>query len=229
MLFSKQKSPELISLHIPKTAGTSFRNILKSVYGDNQVVRFDINEAGMIRMNEELYSKNELPKVKVIHGHFSVDMLNQHFTLPENYKLITWMRNPTQRVISNFFYLESRLNELLNEKNNNLNILSKMQRTLIEYARAEVNRNRQSKFLAGRDLDTFDFVGVQEYFNDEVKRLSSTLNWKSVPEILYHNKTSGDAHQIPDEVLFEIRELNMEDVKLYDEAIQLRENKLNLL
>lgn len=226
MLFSRQQNPELISLHIPKTAGTSFRNILKSVYGEKQVVRFDINEIGSVRLNEVPYLKKELPPVKVIHGHFEYTMLEQHFSLPGNYKLITWMRDPVQRVVSNFFYLESRLKEILDEKRNNLNILSKMQRTLIEYARAEINRNRQAKFLAGRNAETFDFIGIQEYFDDEIKRLAAVLEWKSLPKSLHHNKTSMEAAVIPEEVLQEIRALNMEDMKLYEEALRMREHKI---
>ena len=104
MLFAaKQNKLILISLHIPKTAGTSFRNILKSVYGENQVVRFDISRMGVVRMNENVYQKSKLPNVKVIHGHFTFQDLSGSFTLPETYKLITWMRDPVKRVISNYY------------------------------------------------------------------------------------------------------------------------------
>lgn len=227
MFFSRKSYPEIISLHIPKTAGTSFRNILKSVYGDDQVVRFDINVKGVIRLNEVIYDKKELPGVKVIHGHFAYESLIANFKLPEQYKIITWVRDPVKRVISNYYYLESRLKELLDEEQKNLNILSKLQRTLIEYARADINRNRQTKFLAGRPLDKFDFVGIQEYFDIEVMRLSKVLNWKNIPEVLHHNKTPIRESSHSDEVLNEIRELNMEDVNLYNQALQIRNSKLN--
>ena len=228
MILSPSKHPEIISLHIPKTAGTSFRNILKSVYGDDQVVRFDINEKGIIRMNESIYNKSSLPYVRVIHGHFVYKDLIKIFTLPENHKLITWVRDPVKRVISNFYYLESRLKELLDEENNNLNIISKLQKTLIEYSRAEINRNRQSKFLNGCHLEKFDFVGIHEFFEEEVIRLSKVLNWKNVPEILYHNKTQVNRPVITKEILDEIYALNMEDVRLYEEALKIRNNKINL-
>ncbi|WP_421947534.1 hypothetical protein [Phaeodactylibacter xiamenensis] len=32
---------ELLSFHIPKSAGTSFRNMLRDVYGAEAVLRFD--------------------------------------------------------------------------------------------------------------------------------------------------------------------------------------------
>jgi len=222
--FNRTKSPELISLHIPKTAGTSFRNILKSVYGDKNVIRFDINIKGVVRLNEDIYLGKKLPSTQVIHGHFQYEMLTSTFQLPEHYKFITWVRDPVKRVISNFYYLESRLKEILNEDQKNLNILSKMQRSLIEYARVDINRNRQSKFLKGKPLDTFDFIGIQEYFPEEILRLSAILGWKAIPDVLFHNKTEGGSIETAPEILDEIRELNLDDILLYQEALRIRNN-----
>ena len=227
MLFSRKSYPELISIHIPKTAGTSFRNILKSVYGENQVVRFDIDELGVSKMNELPYIKNDLPQVSVIHGHFYYEMLKQKYQLPENYKIISWVRDPVQRVLSNFYYLESVLKKVINEEKRNLNILSKLQRSLIEYARTEINRNRQSKFLNGNLPENFDFIGIHEFFEQEVSRLSAIMSWKNIPEVLYHNKTLERSMDHPPEILREIRELNMLDVELYSKALQIRNDKMN--
>ncbi len=223
MLFANNHTPELISLHIPKTAGTSFRNILKNIYGEDQVVRFDINEIGEVRLNQILYSGKDLPKVRVIHGHFVMESIKNKFPLPTDCKMITWLRDPVKRVISNYYYLESRIQELLDEEKNNLNILIKIQRTLIEYARAEINRNRQSKFLAGSELKDFQFVGIQEFFDSEITRLAAVLKWKKIPEVLHHNKTPEVRGVISEEVLDEIRSLNMEDILLYDEALRIRQ------
>jgi hypothetical protein len=226
MLFSSKTYPELISLHIPKTAGTSFRNILKTNYGEEQVVRLDINAKGEIRVNEMIYHKKSLPDVRVIHGHFVYQDLIKNFKLPENYNLITWVRDPVERVVSNFYYLEARIKELLDEEHNNLNILSKLQRTLIEYARAEINRNRQTKFLTGSKLEDFDFIGICEFFEQELIRLSTVLNWVDIPMALYHNKTKTKEKQLPENVLNEIRELNKDDVHLYNEALNIRKVKM---
>ncbi len=226
MLLSLNSYPEIISLHIPKTAGTSFRNILKNVYGNDQVACLNIETNGVIMLNEQLYYENKLPKVKVIHGHFVYETLLNKFTLPKQYKLITWVRDPVKRVISNFYYLESRLKELLDEERNNLNIISKLQRTLIEFTRAEINRNRQVKFMTGSNLENFDFIGIYEFFESELLRLSSILNWNITPDLLHHNKTPERTSQLSDEILNEIRELNIEDVHIYNEALKIRENKI---
>lgn len=226
MIFTRNSYPEIISLHIPKTAGTSFRNILKSIYGEDQVVWLDMETNGVIRLNEKIYKEKKLPNVKVVHGHFVYESLLKNFTLPDKYKLITWVRDPVKRVISNFYYLETRLKELLDEERNNLNIISKLQRTLIEYARAEINRNRQVKFLSGSKLEDYDFVGIYEFYESEITRLSTILKLEIVPEIIHHNKTPERNSQLSDDLLNEIRELNKEDVLLYEQALKIRQDKL---
>lgn len=223
MFFSKTIKPELISIHIPKTAGTSFRNILKSLYGENQVVRFDISMRGVVRLNEKPYSADKLPSARVIHGHFSYEAIKTRFGIPEGCPVITWLRDPVQRVASNYYYLESRLKDILQEEKHDLHILEKMQRSLIEFANAEINRNRQSKFLKGISLQELAFAGIQENFEIDLRLLSQTLGWKSVPEMLYHNVTAErEERHIPEDIANEIKALNAEDVKLYEEALNLR-------
>lgn len=226
MIFLSKSNTDLISLHIPKTAGTSFRNILKSVYGVNAVGRLDFATTGEVRLNNVVFNKNKLPDLKVIHGHFVYEELFNKFNFVEKYKIITWVRDPVKRVLSNFYYLESRLKELLDEEKNNLDIISKLQRNLIEYARAEINRNRQSKFLAGSKLEDFDFIGIHEFYDQEIIRLSAVMNWNRVPEILYQNKTTGNIKSHSQEIIEEIHALNHEDVKLYDEALKIRNDKV---
>jgi hypothetical protein len=226
MFFKKKYKLELLSLHIPKTAGTSFRNILKEVYGQNAVVRFDINNKRVVRLNQEIYTKKSLPEARVIHGHFAYKDINALFNIPADTKKITWLRNPVERVISNYFYLESRLKTLLNEEQNNLNILSKMQRSLIEYARDEINRNRQSKFLNGITLEEFDFVGIQEDFENDLVKISKALNWEKKPNTLYQNKTPVKKNVIDSEIIQEIERLNQDDMEMYKKALNLRGKSL---
>lgn len=223
-MFFKKKTfdIELLSLHIPKTAGTSFRNILKTVYGDKAVVRLDINEDGVTRLDQVIYDSKNIPNAKVIHGHFTYKDIVDRFNWPGGVKKITWLRHPVKRVVSNYFYLDQRLRTILNEEANNLNILSKMERSLIEYARDDINRNRQTRFLAGASPDMFDFVGIQEDFKQEIRAIAKALNWSTVPNVIHHNKTITDRPELSLDVLMEIEELNREDMDLYKEVLKMR-------
>ncbi|MEM1319710.1 MAG: sulfotransferase family 2 domain-containing protein [Bacteroidota bacterium] len=214
---------ELVSVHIPKTAGTSFRNTLKAVYGEDLVVRLDIDlQQEQLRINEQPFTAAKLDKkIKVVHGHFSPQLLHQRFKIAPKTPVITWLRDPVERVISNYFYLEKRLKEELQEEAKGLNILSKMQRSLIEYAQGEINRNRMSKFLAGIELEALFFVGIQEHYSTDLKALADLLQWPQVIEH-QHNITGRSNKNVSPEEQEAIAQLNQKDVLLYQKALQLR-------
>jgi hypothetical protein len=213
----------LISLHIPKTAGTSFRNILVKVYGEKAVVRFDmINEK--IYINEQLFSGTELPSyIKVIHGHFVYSELTEQIKLPHHVKHVTWLRHPVSRVISNYFYLAEMMNYYMQEEVHHIDIISKMQRTLTEYAADEKNRNRISKFLAGISLSDFDFVGLVEYFEEHLYQMSEKLGWPKQIAPVHYNATGrikkGDG--VDEELKTKIARWNDLDMILYKTACDL--------
>lgn len=228
-LFKKPTKPqadvplELISLHIPKTAGTSFRNTLREIYGENAVIRLDIGLVRQeVRVDEKLYDLAYFPpNTKVVHGHFSYPLLLKTFPVPKATPIITWLRDPVKRVISNYFYLAKRLEEELDEEGKGLNILKKMQRSLIEYARFEGAQNRQSKFLNGLELENFHFVGIVESYEEDSRQLSQILKWPKAP-IFTHNQTNRDTSFISHKDIDEIRKLNSLDIKLYEKALNLK-------
>jgi hypothetical protein len=217
---------ELISLHIPKTAGTSFRNILFRVYGKKAVARFDILK-GKIWLDEKEFTGRELPAhIRVIHGHFVYAELAEKLQITPQMKTITWLRNPVERVVSNYYYLADMMKYYMQEEKHHINILSKMQRTLEEYAADPVNRNRMSAFLTGMPLNDFDFVGQIEHFNEHLQQLSATLGWMQQAQLLHYNATavSAERKQVSAEVLQRIAAWNSEDMALYEAAALLRKN-----
>jgi len=107
-----ENSIELVSLHIPKTAGTSFRNILKEVYGSSHVARLDIRRN--IEVDGRIFKGSGLKKgVQVVHGHFSFRKLTDNFDIPSGCPVVTWLREPAERVISNYYYLDKILRKEL--------------------------------------------------------------------------------------------------------------------
>lgn len=214
---------KLVSIHIPKTAGTSFIHSLKKQYGYQKVVRIDINKR--INLNKTPINKAYVYKnPEVIHGHFTIDSLNNYLSLFPNIPVITWLRDPVERVISNYFYLNKQLRKEIKEENKGL-ILPKMERSLIEYAQAERNCNKMSKFLKGIDLKDLFFIGIVENYDKDIYELGRKLNW-SIPEIVMHNKTGKINKSIIDEKTKAlIRSYNKKDQVLYEDALAIK-NKL---
>ena len=227
--FTSKKEPSsvaLLSLHIPKTAGTSFHRTLQSIYGAEHVARFEWIK-GRPFLNSSPYHDQGLPEnTKVIHGHFTVPAIRDVFPLGE-VPVITWVRNPVDRVISNYYYLSKRLEEIVDEESNHWHILEKMQKTLLEFAHAEVNRNRISKFLEGVELEDLFFVGVVENYNDELQYLAQKLNWSNY-QSERDNVSGSKGRFVSDAVRSEIEALNQKDMEVYHRAVKLSEKRSSL-
>jgi len=218
---------KLVSIHIPKTAGTSFRNTLREVYGAEQVKRLDL-DGFRFHLEQEPISFKKLPgEISVIHGHIHYNMLMDRFRISKNAQFITWLRDPVERVISNYSYLSKRLAEELDEERKGLNILSKMQRSLLEYAHEELNRNIMSKFLDGTKLEDFAFVGITDYYSEDLADLGCLMGWSHVPEFKV-NVTGKKELEISEHDKSIIRKLNSKDDALYTKAIMLRKERKGL-
>ncbi len=214
---------ELISIHIPKCAGVSFEHTLKSVYGEEGFLRLHLPLA------EERNPENPPPEnpdvlppgVRVIHGHFRYRSVIEKYNLDENIPLITWLREPASRVMSNYFYLSQVLKGGLEAGRTNVGLLNRMQKSLLEYADQAVTTNRMDRFLSGVSLDKFLFVGLVEHFSDDLADLAYLLGWERYDEF-HHNTSASVKSSVPPEQIEAIRSLNAKDVALYNTALTLR-------
>ena len=134
-----KRAPEIVSLHIPKTGGTSFWRVLEHVYAAETVQR-------VFPGDYEEHEKFPIERgTRALHGHIRYKDLEAFFDLPADVRLVTWLRDPTDRVISNFHYLVERR--------------EMRESDLLEYAARGSARNRMSRFLKGADLDDFFLWG----------------------------------------------------------------------
>lgn len=216
---------ELISIHIAKTGGRSFYEILKNEYGDaldprtRRVDYFpgkDYNNALINRIPEN---------INVLHGHLHYKHIKE-IHLQDRPKIISWLREPVDRVISNYYYMISRVNEV-GEKHSHY---SKHGHSLIEYAKDSVP-NKMSKCLRGISLEELFFFGFQESFDEDVRILAKKLEWsEEIPDIRLNTANSYDSHEIAptkksdidQSIRDEIAWINKDDIRLYEEAKKLK-------
>jgi hypothetical protein len=211
---------ELISIHIPKTAGTTFHAILRQVYGQEVVSpayrRRDITP----HLVDGKFSQGLPYGLQVLHGHFYFKELQglQHQT---GAKVICWVRDPIQRVISNYrFFIAGLDNPDRNPRQYELNKHRKGE-SLLTYAERSENRNRMSDFIEGINLEDIFFCGVMEQFEQEVHRLGQMLGWPTFAiSILNQGASMNKDGEIPLAVLQQIEIWNAADIALYDHIIQ---------
>ncbi len=219
---------ELISIHIAKTGGRSFFEVLKDQYGENLDPRYKrVHYFPGKKYNNKLI--NRIPDhIKVIHGHLFYEHIKE---IHEKYspKIITWFRDPVDRVISNYYYLMRRLRE-----DNSHPQYSKKDYSIIEYAR-DSKKNKMSAYLQGIVLEDLFFFGFLEEFDKGLDILAEKLSWKK-PLVIHHvnegkNKQIDDiatpADSINEEMRAEIRRLNEDDIQLYEKARDLYKRKFS--
>jgi len=166
----------LAHMHVPKCGGTSQLAILRKWYGINHVLRYD-------RPTAEQFGKYD-----VVSGHFPY---NEEFW---DYKWISFMRHPVDRLKSFYYYTTERGKK--SSRNYWWNIIKDM--TLEQWLTSPHSRNLMIKQFAGKtpqedlepgdikkahkNADSFFFIGFQETFNDDVRRLAKLLG-KPEPKI----------------------------------------------
>ncbi len=217
---------QLISIHIPKTAGRSFHEVLKIVYGESLDKRYE-KEHFFPEKNFDGLLSDKLPDdIKGIHGHLSVSQVKP---LIEAYhpRVITWIRDPVERVISNYYYFMKRIRD----GNTPDKQLSKKDYTLLEYAAQPKRQNRMTEILKGIELQDFFFIGIMEQFDQDIKELGLLMGWPAIESIPHVNdsaafKSNNDcrtAYEDIDKAMRnEVAQFNEADIKLYNNVKVLR-------
>ena len=100
----------------------------------------------------------------------------------------------------------------------------RMFRSLTEFAATDMNRNRMSEFLNRASLKDFLFVGLVEYFEEDLKYLAEILNWDHVP-IIKHNITGKLKEEVPADIKAQILKWNEKDAMLYQEVLEIRKQR----
>jgi hypothetical protein len=210
---------ELFSIHIPKTAGITFREVLYSVYGRDKILA--VNRAQLRKQGRAIDEVLEAHH-RVIHGHLHFNDLAPF--LPVSTKVVAWMREPVQRVVSNYYY--NITHEYPKRKLENPDAVKL---TLEEFIEKPGRINVMSKFLEGIDLNELFFLGFQEDFASDLERLQMKLEWPraAVDSNLRLNDNRAvkkQAHEVERHIIDRIAELNQKDINLYHSALEFKKS-----
>ena len=197
----------IVSLHIPKTAGITLKNILSDVYGDSFLWFTQTNTA---RGCYERIRHYDLSKIKCIHSHVAYGIHKYLEADGVKCRYITFIRNPYERLMSLYNYiLTDPVNEhykwdesfgwtremgfqtwlldckLAAQDNDEIRFLSGCEN--LNTDGIKYNMSQSDFVMARRNLKKFDFVGFTENFDNEIITLAKILGWNSIPEYVRSN------------------------------------------
>lgn len=238
--------PLLISLHLPKTAGSSFRIALQTHYGARfcgDYKDFPLNQPPLHRNLTALagVARSALT-VAGLRSHHSAACVHGHF-LPLKYlplaarsgrvRFVTWLRDPVERLVSHYYYwirsydpqTALPLHRRVIEQN----------WTLERFCLSPDLQNLYSQFLWGFRLERFDFIGLTEHFEDDFAIFTRHFLGAAmpVPQIntnkdrttpLTCSDTTGNAplYDLNPDLRHRINAFHARDAALYQHALTLR-------
>lgn len=201
----------LLSVHIPKTAGVSFRNVLKDHFGASYAQFYGEYTDASGR------TQADVPVgAGCLHGSFVADELAARFP---SASLVAWVRDPVERVASAY---HQHLRDP-DPRDGTAQKVHAERLDLVEYAGIFEARNRMAHFLGRMRPSDFDFIGVIEYFDESLERFCGRFG---VPPQrgLRDNcnpARSGASYDLPATVREEILELNRADAEIYAECLEI--------
>ena len=209
---------EIISLHIAKTGGKTFVNLMKDLYGNEKVIRFRKVKYEVLNNDYSIELKNEASIFNVLHGHFLYNEVKD-IHLNSNAKVITWLRDPVERVISRYFYLQKRI-----EQDPNHIQKEKKDMGLLNYAALPSQRNVMSQYVNGIAIENLFFIGILEYFDQSIEEFKQLFNFTNKVEIPWDNNNQEykSKYAVSQEERNEILNLNKKDLELYNMVLKLK-------
>ena len=224
----------LISLHMPKTAGNSFLQTLEKKFGNN--LQKDYSD--MPRIQQYLagdLSPQELAKCqsaelgsnppRCIHGHFLPAKYIANNTKNEM-RFITWLRDPVERLMSHYYFFKRSYDPETAGPLFRKVIAENW--SLEDFCLSEQYKNLYHKYLWDFPYENFDFVGLTEFYDDDLSYFSERFLGIKADAFKLNCGGDSQAGRYKIDVSFrrEVESFHSEDVSLYKRALLDRNQRI---
>ena len=228
---ARRENEALIFLHLPKCGGTTLNRIIEWEYPPLRIFSIDPSFFRWSHRRVSRWPRERLAKMRVFKGHMPFGL---HERLPQPATYITFLREPVERVISEYYFAR---HYRLHPQYRRMQSLS-----LADYALTTPHHNLQTKLLAGRgnhpdflagdcDEETvalaknnlarhFSFAGLTERFDEGLAVLKLIFGWNIAQYASFNvTRVRPRRETVPAAVLAAIAERNRHDVALYEHVV----------
>lgn len=235
MIFNKKNETDsvIIFLHIPKTGGYTLNSIIDKQYEGYCDIKENFFDYGRnIPLVKYIDIIGDVNKLEVLRGHL---FFGAHRSIPQKkYSYITMLRNPIERVVSEYYFIKRW-------KNNRPNLQAVKKMSLYEFLTNKdyntITLNRQTLMIAGKyDVNlaksnlknNFSVIGVTERFNETLCVLKNNFGWR-INTYKKENVTKNRPaiKDISKEIIEIIKIKNQLDIELYEFANNLLDKQIN--
>lgn len=217
------QSPAVFLIHIPKTAGTSLRKAAERYLPQGKVeydYGADSNETTpsvLRRVYDEddrfaLIQDMNDAGTELLVGHVP---LGKYLPLFGVSRCLSMVREPAARLVSEF---------------NHLTRSEGLDMPFEDFLRLANQLDRQTRLLGAVPPEAMGFVGLTERYADSVRILNRALGWEL--RCLDLNRAPSDRLRVEDlgpEVMAEIRERHVRDVRLHERVLRLLRDRVELM
>jgi len=219
-------------IHIPKTAGTSFKKMFESEFDLDEIYP---NEQDVLKnnglypnINTVVNNKDRIEKTKLLLGHYPYITGK---VLGKNANIITFLRDPIKRVISNIYHMKQYDKRFANSTpeqiyNSGIWHYQNLQTRYLcdnhDGITMRFNNNRPLHRPALKraliNLEKIPFVGITERFDESIMLFNKQFNF-SLGKTITTNK-SKVKKTVSEKLKQRIKRNNQLDIELYNTALE---------
>ena len=210
----------LLFVHIPKTAGTSFRKGAEECFGSHRTLKDygEESEQTSREIQQWVYGNYDpyilktvvrRDNVKFMTGYYKIDRYKSIFSIEHT---VSFLRNPLDRILSAY--------------NHNVNY-NGFNKGIEDFIMIPDHQDKQSKFLAGVPLESIGFLGISECYSDSLSLINQKFNVNIQNLQLNKGNYSGVSH-ITENLKDQILSVNSNDTILYERVRQMLSLRLEM-
>jgi hypothetical protein len=213
----------IISLHVPKTGGETFKAALEAAFGPRMLTDYgdmvgfaseDILVQRTKRAMALLAKRDEIERDHdIVHGHFIADKYRGLF---RTVQYAAFFRHPTQQTLSLYKYLR----RIPLRKNPTIRAAQDPGVSFVDFLQGQTVTNSQAEVVGSVPLTAFAMIGLAEEYERSVALFNATFgcNVQVAAPVNVDPDTQGRGHVLTPDEKRAVRLYRQADFEAYREA-----------